>query len=159
MCIVEVVDAVTSTLSVVAHVQSIKAQKTANEFAAQQSIKQAEIAERNAAYERQQGIEDARQRRLKSIQNMGQIKTNIAAGNILNSSATALNLIDSEEQQGELDALNIINSSEKRAESYMNSAEQRYASASLQSFKAKSNYQNSMLSLFSDSLNKGVRNF
>ncbi|MGM9993302.1 MAG: hypothetical protein ACI37R_01070 [Candidatus Avigastranaerophilus sp.] len=106
-------------------------------FQAEQNIQQAKIAERNAVYERQEGIEDARERKLKAIQNVGRQKTIIASGNIMTSSATAINVFDDEKLSGEIDALKLIDSSEKRAQSYMDSAQIQYTNAAIKKQQSK----------------------
>ncbi len=100
-------------------------------FQAEQNIRQAKIAERNAVYERQEGIEDAREQKLKSIQNIGRQKTLIASGNIMTSSATAINVFEDEKLSGEIDALKLIDTSEKRARAYTDSAQNQYANAAI----------------------------
>lgn len=152
MCVVEIASAAAGVVSIAAQIQSAKAEKAAGEYSAKQSMQQAQIAERNAAYERQQGIEDARQKRLNAIQNMGRQKADIAAGNISMSSATAMDVLDYEKSMGELDAINIINDSERKSQSYLDSAQQYYSNASLQSFKTKHKYTNNALNISSNTL-------
>lgn len=105
---------------------------------------QAKQSQQYAASERQEGIEEARRKKLQAILNMGDEKTAFASGNIALSSATALNVLDDEKQTGELDALLTLNSSEKSAEKYMRQSQRYYQNAALASFKAKNNYVNSL---------------
>ncbi len=105
---------------------------------------QAKQAQQDAASERQYGIEEARRKKLQAILNMGNEKVAFASGNIALSSATALNILDDEKQNGELDALLTLNSSEKSAEKYMRQSQRYYQNAALNSFKAKNNYANSL---------------
>lgn len=113
-------------------------------FQAEQNIKQAKIAERNAVYERQEGIEEAREKRLQAIKNIGSQKTMIASGNIMASSSTALNLFDDEKLSGEIDALKLIDSSEKKAQSYIDSAKNLYANASIKKYQSSNTLGNAI---------------
>ena len=116
MCIVtSTIMAATTMLTAVAStaigIKSASDTSKIQEFQAMQDIEQAKIAERNAIYERQEGIESARQRRLDAIQKVGTQQAIISSGNIMTSSATALNLFDDETLSGEIDALNLIDAS------------------------------------------------
>ena len=126
-------------------IQSAVSRNKSAEFQIEQSERQAKIAERNAIYERQAGIDEARHQRLKSIQNMQNIRTRIAAGNVATSSETALNLFDDEKLSGEADALKLIDTSEKRAETQMNNAQNLYLNAKLTKYNAKRNLLNTEL--------------
>lgn len=119
--------------------QTAAAEKKVAEYNIDQNIQQAKIAERNAMYERQEGIEDARERRLQAIKNMGTQKTNLASGNISLSSSSALDIVEDEKISGEIDALKIIDSSERKAQSYLDTAKNYYSNASLLSYKSKQN--------------------
>lgn len=121
--------------------------------------KQAEKAKIDAANERQDGIEEARRKRLKSILNMGKEKTTMAAGNISLNSQTALNVVDDEKLNGELDALITLKDSEKRADKYMEKADDLYSDAALTSFKAKKAFSNSVMNSFSNTLRETVKLF
>ena len=61
---------------------------------------EAKQAKEDAADERQQGLDEARRIRLKSILNMSEMKSDIASNNILLSSKTALNLVTDEKLNG-----------------------------------------------------------
>ncbi len=111
----------------------------------------------NAAYERQEGIEQARQKKLNYILNMGKEASKFAAGNIALSSQTAINAIDDYKLNGELDALNTIKNSEKRAQSYERQAQQYYQNAALNTFNNKLNRKNNLFSIGSNLLNFGQK--
>lgn len=113
-------------------------------FQAEQNIAQAKIAERNAMYERQEGIEEAREKRLQAIKNVGSQKTMLASGNIMASSATAINLFDDEKLSGEIDALKLIDSSERKAQSYIDSAQNLYANASMKKYQSANTMNNAV---------------
>ena len=143
MCIVtSTIMAATTMLTAVAStaigIKSASDTSKIQEFQAMQDIEQAKIAERNAIYERQEGIESARQRRLDAIQKVGTQQAIISSGNIMTSSATALNLFNDETLSGEIDALNLIDASEQKAEKYVESAQKLYANAGLKNFKLSS---------------------
>lgn len=115
--------------------QSVETKKI-QEFQAEQNVVQAKIAQRNAAYERQEGIEEAREKRLDAIRNIGAQKTAFASGNIMNSSSTAVNIFEDEKLSGEIDALKLIDESEKRAQSYIDSSNLYYSNSQLKEYQA-----------------------
>lgn len=156
MCVLEIASVVSDGLSLYTQIQSIRNERAVGKYNVEQSIKQAQLAEKKAAYERQEGIEDARERRLKAIQAAGSRMTSIAAGNISMASSTALNAVDDEKLGGEVDALRILESSERQAESYMDTAQNYYAQASLQSFKSKNTYKDKLISLYSNNLHQNT---
>lgn len=135
-----VVDTVRVAVEVKKAVENKKEAKYQNEL-----IKtEAKQARQEASYERQEGIEEARRKKLRSILSMGETQAELASGNIALSSATALNIYEDEKQNGELDALMTLNSSEKRAEKYMQQSQKYYANAALNSFNAKNSFVNSL---------------
>ena len=111
MCVVnpvtEIAKIAVDTVRLIQTVQVTAAENKVANYNAQQSINQAKIAEKNAVYERQEGIEDAREKRLQAIKNMGSTKTTLASGNISMSSLSALDLIEDEKISGEIDALKV----------------------------------------------------
>ena len=145
----------TAVLSTAAGVHSAITKSKVAKLQAEQNIQQAKIAERNAAYERQEGIEDARHKKLKAIQNMEGIKTQLASGNILTSSETSLNLMDDEKLSGEIDALKLIDNAERRAQSYLNSAQNLYFNAGLREYNSNQMLINQGLSA-ADSMRKQI---
>ena len=148
MCTPELIVAGTvQGLDLVNSIYQIESQKAIGKFNEKLARQKAQIAEKDAAYERQKGIEDSREAKLKAIQNMASVKADIAGGNIMTSSSTALNLIEDEKQEGELEALKIIDSSEKASESYLRKAKDYYADASWTSFKTRTDYVSGYLGL------------
>ncbi len=148
--------ATASVISAATAAYSASTQKAAAKYQANLYVQEAEKAKTDAAYERQTGIEEARNQRLQAILNMGDAKAAIAAGNIATSSQTAVNIIDDEKLNGELEALTTLRDSEKRAQDYLYQADQYYAQAGLTSFKSKSEYTKSMLNTFGSSISKGI---
>jgi hypothetical protein len=110
-------------------------------------VNKAHKAENEAIYERQEGIEEARRKKLKSILSMGEQQTKIAANNISLSSDMAINLVDDEKLNGELEALNTLKSSEHKAENYMSQAKEYYDNASLKAFNYNTNSTNKVINL------------
>ena len=108
--------------------------------------KQAKNAEDKASYVRQKGIEDARDKKLKSILEMGDTSTNIAAGNIALTSGTAINVLDSQKMNGEIEASSVLESANRRADDYMFQAQDYYNNAQLTSMSAKRTRNNFFMS-------------
>lgn len=153
-----IVMATTTLITAATTAYTINSQKTAAEYQANIAVQQAEKAKNDAAYERQSGIEEARNQRLQAILNMGDAKTTIAAGNISTSSQTALNIVEDEKLNGELEALTTLKDSEKRAQDYLYQADQYYTQAGLTSFKSKSSFNSSMLNIMNNSISSNTDN-
>lgn len=126
--------------------------KVMGKYQAALMIKDAKNTENNAMYELQEGIEESRRKKLQSILNMGQQKSNIAAGNIALSSQTAINILDDEKLNGELDALNTLKSSQHRAENYFQSADRQYSNAGLRSFQTKQNFKTNTMKIWTNTI-------
>ncbi len=94
-------------------------------------VNEGKKAEADAAYERQQGLEESRRKKLDSIKNMTAVSAKFAASNLSTNSDTALNLTEDEKQAGELEAVNTINQSERKAKTYMDKADAYYKKAKL----------------------------
>ena len=127
MCVVEAVNAVTEFMD-------LNQQKIKGNYYTQQLINQGKESENNAAIVRQEGIEKARREKLNAILNMAKTKTNAASNNLALSSETVLNLEQDNLQEGKLNALNTLKSSERKAEQYINSANNYYQKAALNSY-------------------------
>ena len=121
-------------------------------------ITQAKKAEENAAIARQEGLEDARQKKLKSILNMSEQKANIAASNLNVGSQTSLNIVDDEKLNGELEALTTMRDANKRSDSYLETANNLYNKASLTSLKSKINFNKKLFNLGKNLANETVKN-
>ena len=92
---------------------------------------QAKTEVEQAKLELQDGIEESRREKLKSILNMGETTTKIAAGNIMTSSLTALNAVDDEKMNGEADAISTVKSAYRRASERFDKADMYYEKAKL----------------------------
>lgn len=155
MCsIYDAVKAAVNVVTAVVEVKEIQTQRAESKYQTQLLTKQAKKAESDAAYVRQEGIEEARRKKLNSILNMGKEKTTLAAGNIALSSQMSINLIDDEKLNGELDALITLKDSEQKAQNYIYNAEQYYSNAGLTSFLSKQRYSNSLTTTFTNTLSK-----
>ena len=119
MAAVSIVSALASTaIGVTSAIQSSKAQQAQYNYQAQVAKENAKIAEQNAATERQQGIEEARLQRMKTIQAVGSQKTAMAANGVDITQGTALDVIEDTATMGELDALQTRYNYERKALSY-----------------------------------------
>ena len=156
MCsIYDAVQAAANLVVAAVEIKEIQTQKAESEYQTELYTKQAEKAEKDAAYVRQEGREEARRKRLQSILNMGEEKTSLAAGNIGLSSQMAINIVDDEKLNGELDALTTLKDSEREAQKYMDRAEQYYAQAGLTSFRSKNRYSSGLMTSASGILSQG----
>lgn len=138
MCTVEdVVSGVAKAVSTFVTWETIYTEKQTAKAEAESLKKQAITAEEQAGIERQEGVEEARQKRLQAILRAEEQKTNIAAGNIAVSSEYTLNKIEDEKLNGELDALNIMKEADFSSQSYLSKAETYRNQAQLKSLEAK----------------------
>ncbi len=151
----DVVSIVTGIVEVVGMVQYNKAQNVKAKYRVEQLKTQAKNAQKEAAFERQEGIEDSRRKKLQSILMMSKEASKFAAGNIALSSQTAINAVDDVKLSGELDALNTLKVSEKRAEAYERQANEYYKNAALTAFNAKVSTKNNIFSASTRILNYG----
>ena len=162
MCVIDDVANIISTSSgmignVITGMSNLKLQKAQGIYKTNLMLLEAKQAEKDAAYERQEGIEQARKERLNSILNMGAKKAAFAASNIAVSSQTALNAVDDEKLNGELSALTTLKTSERRAQSYSDRAISLYNNAALNSFNTKQSYKMGGMNLFKDSFNDSLK--
>lgn len=140
MCVYEVADVVRGAIEIFRAVeiyQEVQATKTQGKMDAGSLLKEAETAKKQAAVEKQEGVEEARRQKLSSILNMAQEKTLFASNNIATSSQTALNVLSDEKLNGELTALNTIKKADERSDKYIEMANDYYKKASLVSFNSK----------------------
>ena len=115
------------------------AQKQAAAYQIEQQKKEAQKAEMEAAYERQEGVETARKQKLDSILKTGRERVKTAAGNIALSSSLAINLEEESSLNSELDALNTQNKAESRAQKLIDKRNSLYADAELTSYNSSIN--------------------
>lgn len=145
MCTVDdAISAVVGVVEVIGMVQHNKAETAKSKYRIEVLNQQAQTAKKEAVNTRQEGIEESRRKKLKSILLMNEEAARYAANNIALSSQTAVNSIDDYKLNGELDALNTIKNYEKRAQSYERQAQQYYQNAALTAFNNKLNTQNNL---------------
>ena len=152
MCVyeaTEIINAISSVVQTVVKVQEIRIEKAENEYNAQVMVSKAKRAENQAAYERQEGIEETRKQRLNAILTSADTKAEIASGNLGTSSLTSLNLIQDDKEEGERDAEKTLKISEYRASNYIDSANNYYKQSGLYSFRAKHVYRNDLFDAYS----------
>lgn len=119
MLAVGAVATVASTvLGTVSSVQQGKQQKAMYNYQAQVAEENAKIANKNAANERQTGIEEARLQRMKTLQAVGNQQAAMAANGMDVTQGTSLDIIEDTAAMGELDALQIQTNYERKALAY-----------------------------------------
>ena len=107
-----------TAVSVVGGMQQAKAQQQEAEYQAQVAQPNANIANENAAQVRQQGIEDARNQRLKALSTIGTQKAQMAANGMNIGDGSALDTIEDTAMLGEMDALSTMYNAEQHALNY-----------------------------------------
>lgn len=137
--------AMSTTMGVFSSVQSGKAQKAQYEYQAAVDRKNAQIAQSNADMKRQEGIEEARTQRIKTLQAVGSQQAAMAANGFDATSGTNLDIIEDTSAQGELDALTKQYNKETEALSYETSANNYSNQANLDSMAGQNAYKTGML--------------
>ena len=100
----------------------------------------AKIANKNAATERQTGIEEARLQRMKTLQAVGSQQAAMAANGMDVTQGTSLDIIEDTAAMGELDALQIQTNYERKAQSYEAQANNFNNQASMDVIAGKNAY-------------------
>ena len=100
-----VASAFSTTMGVVSSVQQGKAEEAQYQAQAQVAKNNAKIAQANAEQKNQEGIEEARLTRMKTIQKIGAQQAAMAANGIDVTSGSALDMIGDTASWGEYDAL------------------------------------------------------
>ncbi len=137
-----------------AAIQQAQTQKAISEYQSKQLLNDAEHTDEQAGEIRQEGIEQARTRKLKSILEMGKEKTDAASGNIATTSDTLLKINENTKLAGELDALNTLRDSEFRAENKIYQADKLYSNLALNRYKTSSDYLNSTMRITANVVDK-----
>lgn len=107
-----------AAIGTVSAVQATNAQEAQYEYQAKVAKDNERTAQINATEARQKGIEDARLKRMKTLQQVGALQTAQAANGIDISTGTSLDLIEDTKTMGELDAMNSIYDAERTARNY-----------------------------------------
>lgn len=110
--------ATSTALGAVSSAQQGNAAKAQAEYQAQVARNNAKIAQNNADMKRQEGIEEARTQRLKTIQKIGSQQAAMAANGFDVGSGTNLDVIEDTASMGELDALTVQYNKETQALAY-----------------------------------------
>lgn len=138
-------DVLTSITSVFMGFTELYEQKAIDDYQNKRILEQAKQAGEEAARERQEGIEEARNKRLQAILNMGDEKVSTASGNIAISSLTTINQLDNVKLSGELDAINTLKDANRRSESYIRQADNLYSDYALGRFNSKRKFRNGII--------------
>lgn len=136
---------ISTTMGVVSSVQSANSQKAQYNYQAQVAKKNQQIAQNNADQKRQEGIEEARMQRLKSLQAIGAQQTAMAANGIDVTQGTALDVIEDTSAKGELDALTTRYNYESQALAYEQQADNFENQSSLDVLAGQNAYKSGML--------------
>jgi hypothetical protein len=107
-----------TAVSVTSSIQQSNNQQAMYNYQAKVNENNAKIANENAAQERQSGLEEARQQRIKTLQAIGSQQVAMAGNGIDITSGTALDTIEDTAQYGELDALMTQYNAERTALNY-----------------------------------------
>lgn len=132
---------VSTTMSVVSSVQQGKATQAQYNYQAQVARNNAKVAEANAAQTRQEGIEESRMQRIKTLQRIGTQQAAMAANGIDISSGTALDTIEDTAAMGELDALTTRYNAETKALAYEHQSNNFNNQANLDVFAGENAYK------------------
>ena len=135
----------------------VSAQKKTAAYQIEKQKKEAKKAEMQAAYERQEGVEEARKQKLNAILSMADEKAQFAGSNIALSSSTVLNLENDAKINSELDALTTQQDAERRAQAYMDRRNSLYANTALTAFNTGLNSKNSYMQLGSGLLTSATK--
>lgn len=142
-----------TAVSVVGGIQQAKAQQQEAEYQAQVSAQNAKIANENAAQVRQQGIEDARNQRLKALSTIGTQKVQMAANGFNVGEGSALDTIEDTAMLGEMDALSTMYNAEQHALNYEQQATNFQNQANLQRLAGKNAASASRINAIAGGLN------
>ena len=129
-----------SVVSGVSAHQQGKQQQAMYNYQAQTAQENAKIADNNAKLERQQGIEEARLQRIKTLQAAGSQQTAMAANGIDVTQGTSLDVIEDTAAMGELDALQTRYNYERKALAYEAQADNYSNQANLDVIAGKNAY-------------------
>lgn len=156
--IISGVAAIASTaMSVTSAIQQSNNQQTMYNYQAKVNENNAKIANENAAQERQSGLEEARQQRIKTLQAIGSQQVAMAGNGIDITSGSALDTIEDTAQYGELDALMTQYNAERTALNYEQQASNFNNQANLDKIAAQNAATAGKMNAFASGLN-GISN-
>lgn len=146
--------AVASTaLGAVSSYSKGKSEQAMYNYQAKVAEDNARIANRNAAQERQTGIEEARLQRMKTIQAVGSQQAAMAANGMDVTQGTSLDIIEDTSAIGELDALQIEANSERKALAYEQQANNFQNEANMDRISGQNAYKSGVIGAASAGLN------
>lgn len=137
----------------VSNYQQGKSQQAMYNYQAQIDENNAKIAQKNAAEERQTGIEEARLQRMKTLQAIGNQQTAMAANGMDVTQGTSLDIIEDTAAMGELDALQIEHNYEKKALQYEQASNNYSNQANLDRIAGKNAYNAGVYNSIQSGLN------
>lgn len=121
--------------------QQGKQQQAMYNYQAQVNQENAKIAQQNARETRQQGLEEERLQRMKTLQNIGSQQAAMAANGIDVTQGTPLDVIEDTAAIGELDALQTRYNFEKKALAFDQTANEYQNQANLDIISGKNAYE------------------
>lgn len=142
-----------SAIGAVSSYSQGKQQQAMYNYEAQVAEENAKIAQKNAATERQTGIEEARLQRIKTLQAIGSQKTAMAANGMDVTQGTSLDIIEDTAAMGELDALQIETNYERKALAYEQTANNYSNQANLDVITGKNAYKTGKINAVTEGLN------
>lgn len=142
-----------SAIGAVSSYSQGKQQQAMYNYEAQVAEENAKIAQKNAATERQTGIEEARLQRMKTLQAIGSQKTAMAANNMDVTQGTSLDIIQDTAAMGELDALQIETNYERKALAYEQQASNYSNQANLDVISGRNAYKTGKINAVTEGLN------
>lgn len=142
-----------SAIGAVSSYSQGKQQQAMYNYQAQINQENARIAQKNAATERQTGIEEARLQRMKTLQVIGSQKTAMAANGMDITQGTSLDIIHDTAAMGELDALQIETNYEKKALAYEQQANNFSNQANLDVISGRNAYKSGQINAVTEGLN------
>ena len=130
--------------SVVSGIQSANEAQAQYNYQAELDKRNAKLAQNQAESVKQQGIEEARMQRIRTLQKVGAQHAQMAASGIDASQGTALDIIQDTATMGELEANTIRYKYDNASDNYQNQANDYLNQSLFDKTKAKTSYQRGM---------------
>ena len=144
---------VSTTMGVVSSVQQGKAAQAQMNYQAEINRRNAAKAQANADDKRQEGIEESRMQRLKTLQKVGAQQAALAANGVDVSEGTALDIIEDTAAMGELDALTTRYNYEKQALAFESQADNFNNQSNLDVFAGQNAYSSGITNAVANGVN------
>ena len=133
--------AISASTSIVAAAQQAKSLQAQYDYQAQIAQRNAKIAQQNASQKRQEGIEEAREKRIQTAQRIGLQRATMAAGGIDSTQGSALDVLEDTAMIGELDAQKTLYNKESQAIALEETAKNYNNQANLDTFASQNAIQ------------------